>query len=126
MVTNATTKALMSKYPNVVGEIDIDSFRWEKSLFTRINFVKRRKTLSKVDIPEETCKEIGFIFLHDITSKAESFNTPLALIININQIPLKHIPVGNKTFATRDKHSVTIKGSADKRSMIGTFAISFT
>ena len=57
-VANATAKALMSKYPHVVGEIDVDSSRWAKSLFTRMNFVKRRKTLSKVDIPDGAHKEI--------------------------------------------------------------------
>ena len=42
-VANETAKALMSKYPHVVGEIDVDSSRWAKSLFTRMNFVKRGK-----------------------------------------------------------------------------------
>ena len=51
-VANATAKALMSKYPHAVGQVDIDSSRWTKSLFSRINFVKRRKTSSKVNIPE--------------------------------------------------------------------------
>ena len=40
-VANATAKALMSKYPHVVGQIDVDSSRWAKSLFSRMNFVKR-------------------------------------------------------------------------------------
>jgi len=51
-VANATAKALMSKYLHAVGQVDIDSSRWAKSLFSRINFVKRRKTSSKVDIPD--------------------------------------------------------------------------
>ena len=116
----------MSKYRNVAGEIDIYSFRWTKSLFTRMNFVKRRKTSSKVDIEGETRKKTEFIFLHDITSKVEKYNIPFVLIININQIPLKYIPAGNETLTTLGKHSVTIKGSADKQSVTGTFAISFT
>ena len=44
VIANATAKALMKRYPNVVGEIDVDNLRWAKSLFQRINFVKRRKT----------------------------------------------------------------------------------
>ena len=59
-VANANAKALMSKYPRVVGEIDVDSSRWAKSLFSRMNFIKRRKTLSKVDIPDSARKEIKF------------------------------------------------------------------
>ena len=101
-VVNATAKALMSKYPHVVGQIDVDSSRWAKSLFSRMNFVKRRKTSSKV----------------------EKHKIPPALIINIDQTPLKYVPVGNETLAPRGETSVTIEGSADKRSITGVFAIS--
>ena len=51
-VANATAKALMSKYPHVVGEVDVDSSRWAKSLFSQMNFVKRSKAASNVDIPD--------------------------------------------------------------------------
>ena len=91
-----------------------------------MNFVKRRKTSSKVDIAGETRKKIEFVFLHDITSRVEKYDKPFVLIININQVPLKYIPAGNETLATLGKHSVTIKSSADKQSITGTFAISFT
>ena len=114
-VANATAKALMSKYPHVVGEIDIDSSRWAKSLFSRMNFVKRRKTFSKVDIPDGARKEIEFLFLHEIVSVVEKYDIPSALIINIDQTPLKYVPVGNETLAPKGKTSVTIEGSADKR-----------
>ena len=80
-VANATAKALMSKYPHAVGQVDIDSSRWAKSLFSRINFVKRRKTSSKVDISDGARKEIEFLYLHDIVSKVEQYNIPSALII---------------------------------------------
>ena len=43
VIANATAKALMKRYPNVAGEIDIDNSRWGKNLFQRMNFVKRRK-----------------------------------------------------------------------------------
>ena len=75
-VANATAKALMSKYPNVVGDIDIESARWAKSLFTRMHFVRRRKTSSKVDIPDRARKEIEFLFLHDVVSKVEKYKIP--------------------------------------------------
>ena len=47
-VANATAKALMSKHPHDVSQVDFDSVRWAKILFSRMNFVKRRKTSSKV------------------------------------------------------------------------------
>ena len=32
-VTNATAKALISNYYHVVGQVGVDSSRWEKNLF---------------------------------------------------------------------------------------------
>ena len=82
-----------------------------------MNFVKRRETSSKVDIPDGARKEIEFLFLHEIVSKEKKYDIPLALIINIDQTPLKYVPLGNETLVVRGEHSVTIEGSADKRSI---------
>jgi len=56
-LANATAKVLIIKYPNVAGDIDVDSSRWAKSLFAKVDYVRRRKTSSKVDIPEKARKE---------------------------------------------------------------------
>ena len=101
-----------------VGQVDVDSSRWAKSLFSRMNFVKRKKTSSKVDIPDGARKEIEFLFLHDqIVSLVEKHKIPPALIINIDQTPIKYVPVGNETLVPRGETSVTIEGSADKCSI---------
>ena len=102
----------------------MNSSRWVKSLFARMNFVKRKKTFSKVDIPDKACKEIEFLFLHEIVTKVEKHNIPPELILNIDQTPLKYVPVGNETLTPRGETSVTIEGSSYKHSMTGTFAIS--
>ena len=65
-----------------------------------------------------------FVFLHEIVSIVEKHKIPPALIINIDQPPLKYVSVGNETLAPRGETSVTIEGSADKRSITGTFTIS--
>ena len=57
-IAKATAKALIKRNPGIVGDVDIDSSRWAYSLFKRMGFVKRRKTSSKVDIPEGARKEI--------------------------------------------------------------------
>ena len=101
VIANATAKALMKRYPNIVGEIDVDNSRWAKCLFQRMNFVKRRKTLSKVDIPEGARKEIEYIFLHEIVSLVEEFHIPNSLILNLDQTPLKYVPVGDETMAKK-------------------------
>ena len=90
-----------------------------------MNLVKRRETSSKVDIPDGAQKEIEFLYLHDIVSKVEKYNIPSAFVINIDQTPLKYIPVGNETMAAKGEHSETIEGSADERSITGTLAILF-
>ena len=123
-IANATANALISEYPYVAGDIDVNSFHWVKSLFARMNFVKRKKTSSKVDIPEKARMEIEFLFLHEIVTKVEKQNIPPELILNIDQTPLKYVPVGNETLTPRGETSITIEGNSDKHSITGTFAIS--
>ena len=101
VIANATAKMLMKRYPNVVGEIDVNNLRWAKILFQRTTFVKRRKTSSKVDIPKGTRKEIEYIFLHEIVSLVEEFHIPNSLILNLDQTPLKYVPVGDETMAKK-------------------------
>ena len=78
-VANAAAKALMSKYPHVVGQVDVDSSSWAKSLFSRMNFVKQRKTSSKVDIPDGVRKEMEFLYFHDIVSKIKEMRHTICL-----------------------------------------------
>ena len=75
-IANPTANALIRRNPGVVGDIDVNSSRWVASLG---GFVKRRKTSSKVDIPDGARKEIEFLFNHDI----EEFNIPEALIPDV-------------------------------------------
>ena len=51
-------KALIQKYPNAVGNIDIDSSSWTNSLFKRMGYVRWMKTSSKVKIPDGARREI--------------------------------------------------------------------
>jgi len=88
----SAAKALLKKYPNAVGNIDLDSSQWAKSLFLRMGFVKRRFTSAKVDIPEKARKEIEYQFHHDIVSKVERYNIPNSLIINLDQTPSSIVP----------------------------------
>ena len=88
-----------------------------------MNFVKRRKTSSKVDIPEGAGQEIEYLLLHDIVSKVGEYNIPSSLIVNIDQTPIKYVPVGSESLAEKGVKNVTIEGSADKRTITGTFGI---
>ena len=51
-IANATAKALVRKYPDVVGGIDLDVSYWVQSLFCRMGFLRHRKTSTKVNLPE--------------------------------------------------------------------------
>ena len=125
-IANATAKALIKRNPGECGIIDIESSRWAYSLFKRMGYVRRRKTSSKVDIPDSARKEIEFLFLHDIVSRIEEHNIPHSLVINLDQTPLKYVPVSNETMAKRSSTAVTIEGSNDKRIITGTFAITLS
>ena len=98
-VANTSAIALISKYPYVAGDIDVNSSHWVKSLFARMNFVKRRKTSLEVDIQDKARKEIEFLFLHEIVTKVEKHDIPPELILNVDQTPLKYVPVGNEALA---------------------------
>ena len=95
-----------------------------QKLICQDELYKEKKTSSKTDIPDKARKEIEFLFLHEIVTKVEKHNIPPELILNIDQTPLKYVPVGNETLTPRGETSVTIEGSSDKHSMTGTFAIS--
>ena len=53
----------------------------------------------------------------------EKYEIPLSLILNLDQTPLKYVPVGNETIALSGSQSVTNEGSSDKCCITGTFAI---
>lgn len=125
-LAKATAKALMSRYPGAVGNIDVDSSSWAKSLFKRMGFVRRMKTSSKVNIPDGARKEMEFLFHHEIVTLIEKHNIPHSMIINIDQTPLKYVPTGNFTLAKRGSASVVMEAASDKRSITGTFGITFT
>ena len=98
-IANATAQALLTRYSYLIGEIDVSSSPWAQSLFRRMGFKKRRKTSSAVDIPGSAGKEIEYLFLHDIVDTVEKYKIPLSLMLNLDQIPLKYVPIGNETMA---------------------------
>ena len=53
----------------------------------------------------------------------EKYEIPLSLILNLDQTPLKYVPVGNEMIALSGSQSVTNEGSSDKCCITGTFAV---
>ena len=74
-VAVSTAKALMARYSNLIGSVDIESSHWAQSLFRRVGFRRRHATTSKLEIPEGALKETKLLFHHDIASKVEEFKS---------------------------------------------------
>ena len=68
----AVCKALIQKCLHAVGNIDIDSSSWTKSLFKRMGYVHLMKTSSKVKILDDARCEIEFLSHHEIVTTIEN------------------------------------------------------
>ena len=81
------------------------------------------KATGKVEIPEGAKQEAELLYLHNTVTLVEEHNIPQNLILNLDQTPLKYVPVAHNTMAKKGVKSVAIAGSADKRRITGTFVI---
>ena len=75
-IANVIVRALIQKFPQAVGNIDLESTAWARSLFKQIGFENRLNTSSKVEIPYAARKEIEFLFHHEIVTYVEKFKIP--------------------------------------------------
>ena len=57
-----TARALLNRYPDVVGEIVIGDTFWAKSFLQQMGMVRGMKAISKLLIPEGAIKEAGLLF----------------------------------------------------------------
>ena len=113
-VAVSTAKALMTRNPHLIGNVDVESSHWVQSLYHRMGFRRRQATTSKLEIQEGALKEIKFLFHHDIASKVEKFSIPHLLIINLDQIPTKYVPVEWTTLAKKNTKTVLVHVNLSK------------
>ena len=124
LIAVSIAKVLNAQNPQLnLDHIDLDSSSWAKSLFQRMGLTRRMKTTGKVEIPEGAKQEAELLYLRNIKTLVEEHNIPQNLILNLDQTPLKYVPVSHNTMAKKGIKSVAIAGSADKRSITGTFVI---
>ena len=124
LITVSIAKVLITQNPQLnLGHLDLDSSSWEKSLFKRMGFTRMMKTTCKVEIEEGAKQEAELLFLHNIVTLIEEHNIPESLVMNLDQTPLKHVPVLHNTMAKKGVKSVSITGSGDKRGITGMFVI---
>ena len=105
-IATSTAKALISRNPGYVEQIDLELSSWAQSSFRRMGFIRRRGTTAKSEIPDGTFKEAQLLFTHNIVSKVDKHN----------------IPDSSK----KNSKAVAIKGSSDKGSITATFSITFS
>ena len=97
-IANATARALIQRFPQ-------ESTAWARSQTDGI------RKASKV--PDAARKEIKFQSHHEIVTYVEKFKIPPSLILNLDQTPLKYVPVSQETMAPHGSTAVTIEGSND-------------
>ena len=88
-----------------------------------MGLARRMKTTGEVEILEGARKEAELMYLHNIVAIVEENKIPQTLIMNLDQTPLKYVPVSHHTMAKSRVKSVSIAGSCDKRCITGTFVI---
>ena len=67
-------------------------------------------------------QEAELLFLHNIVTLSEEHNIPESLVMNLDQTPLKYVPVSHN-MTKKGVKSVSIAGSGDKRGITGMFVI---
>ena len=88
--------------------IDVENFSWEKSLFQRMGYSRRKATTAKLELPPETRKEVKLVFFHQIVEKVEKHNIPESQTLNFNQTPSKYVAISTATLAKRNSKQVRI------------------
>ena len=78
-----------------------------------MGFTRRMKTAGKVEIPEGAKQEAEL--LYNIVTLIEEHNITESLVMNLDQTPLKYVPVSHNTMTKKGVKSVSIAGSGDKR-----------
>ena len=108
LIAVSIAKVLITRNPQLnLGHLDLDSSSWAKSLFKRRGQSKR-----------QSC-----CFLHNIVTLIEEHNIAESLVMNLDQTPLKYVPVSHSTMGKKGVKSVSIAGSGDKRGITGMFVI---
>ena len=116
LIMVSIAKVLIAQNPQLnLDHINLYLSSWAKSLFQRMGFTRRMKTTGKIEIPEGVKQEAELLCLHNIVTLVEEHNIPQNLILNLDQTPLKYVPVSHNTTTKKGVKSVAIAVSADKK-----------
>ena len=65
-IAESAAKALMIRYPNEVGKINLNDSEYGKSVLQRMNYTRQKGTTSKVAMPDDIRKENELLLHHQI------------------------------------------------------------
>ena len=65
-IAESAAKALMIRYPNEVGKINLNDSEYGKSVLQRMNYTRQKGTTSKVAMPDGIRKENELLLHHQI------------------------------------------------------------
>ena len=97
---------------------------WVKSLFKRMNFVRRKKTTStKPKMISEVRDQLQRDYQQNIYTVQQSAMVPQQLIVNIDQTPVKMVPVSEYTMSEKGAECVSVIGGDDKKMFTAVFSV---
>lgn len=96
---------------------------WAKSLFKRMNFVRRKKTTAaKPKMIGEVKDQLQRDYLRNIYTVQQSVEAPPELLINVDQTPIKMVPVSDYTMNEKGGSTVSVIAGDDKKMFTAVFS----
>ena len=77
LIEESAAKALMSRYPNEVGKINVIDSEYGKSVLQRMNYARRRGTTSKLHCPMVFVRKMSFFFIIKLWKKLNATIFPI-------------------------------------------------
>ena len=96
---------------------------WARNVLKGIDWVKRKGTTGKVEPCLKFLQEEKFTFQRAISKFVSDHDTPLELVLNLDQTPISYVSPGKYKFDLKGSKTVPMKGVDDKRQITATFAI---
>ena len=87
---------------------------WCESFLRRANLVKRKATKAAKKLPEDF-EQVKAAFLQNISAVVKEHKIPDELIINLDETPLRFVPVDKYTMEKIGAKQVPLVGKEDKR-----------
>ena len=96
---------------------------WARNILKGIDWVKRKGTTGKVEPCPKFLQEEKFTFQRAISKFVSDHDTPLELVLNLDQTPISYVSPWKYKFDLKGSKTVPMKGVDDKRQITATFTV---